>query len=166
MTSMGFPKVWDLINLFKDRCRSLGWKTSEIDDWVMCERKYHSFIWIRDVHPSTFVKLASKKRCIVQEGFSYRVVDASYTAWIFPQSPSRNLITSLAEDPQLSKRTAMYDLSGVYRGNPLCLKINKTDSIVFEEFENFLRRELGVRFELIGKEPPKGAEKTLLTRET
>lgn len=47
-------------------------------------------------------------------------------------------------DSELSKKTALYDLSEVYQGKPLCLKLNETDSLVFEEFEKFLKKTYGV----------------------
>jgi len=161
---MSFPKVWDIISLFKERCRFLGWETSKIDDWVMCGGKYHSFVWIRDVHPSTFVRLASKKRCIVQEGVFYRVVDAAYTAWVFPQDPPKGIIGTVVEDPQLSRRIALYDLSWVYRGKPLCLKVNKTDSVVFREFEKFLKKEVGIQIKLMEEETSEATEETVLAK--
>lgn len=48
------------------------------------------------------------------------------------------------ENPELSKRTAIYDLSWVYEGKLICLKLNETDSIVFREFERFLEERWGV----------------------
>jgi len=81
------------------------------------------------------------------------VVDVSYTAWLFPQSPPENLMQTVKEKPELSRRTAIYDLSLAYAGKPLCLKLNETDSTVFKEFEKFLEKELGVEVKPVHKMP-------------
>ncbi len=54
------------------------------------------------------------------------------------------MMRMVTENPELSKRTAIYDLSRAYSGKPLCLKLNETDSIVFREFERFLKEMWGV----------------------
>ena len=86
----------------------------------------------------------SKGKRAIREGQSYRVVDVSYTAWVFEQPPSKELIEKLLADPELSKRTAMYDLSGLSQGKTLCLKLNETSSKAFEEFERFLKEKYGI----------------------
>jgi len=159
---MVFPKVWDIISIFKHRCRSIGWRASEVDDWVMNRGRYHKFVWVHNVHPSTFLKLSSKKPCIVREGISYHVVNAAYIAWIFLKSPPKDILEKIVEDPQFSRRTALYDLSQIYRGRLLCLKINRTNSEVFEEFEKFLNEEMGVQIKLIEEENKRETEETVL----
>jgi hypothetical protein len=76
-------------------------------------------------------------------------VDVAYTAWLFSEAPSEELLQTVAENPELSKRTAIYDLSWAYSQKPLCLKLNQTDSRVFQEFENFLEKKWGVEFKQI-----------------
>jgi hypothetical protein len=139
------PKVWKLLDLFKDQCRLRGWKTSEHEDWVKTrDDEYHNFLWIQTVHPSTFEKIALNRKCAIREGISYKVVDVSCTAWLFPQGPPENLMQTFEENPELSRRTAIYDLSLAYAGKPLSLKLNETDSMVFQEFEKFLQEKLGI----------------------
>lgn len=79
---------------------------------------------------------------------SYRVVEASYTAWLFSETPSENLAKEISENPDFSKRVALYNLSPLLDGKNLSFRLNCTDSDVFEEFENFLEKEFKVRFEL------------------
>ena len=144
--ALSVPKVWELLNLFKERCQLKGWKTSEHEDWVKTGKEYHNFLWIRTVHPSTFEKIALNPKCAIREGVSYRVVDVSYTAWVFSQTPPQNLVDAVLNDAELCKKTAIYDLSCAYAGKPLCLKWNETDSEVFKEFEKFLEEKWGVKF--------------------
>ena len=145
MSSVFFiPKVWDLLKHFKNWCRSRGWKTSENEDWVMTDDDYHNFLWIRTIHPSTFEKVAANRKCAIRQGLSYKVVDVSYTAWLFPRTPPEELVQRVANSPELSRRTAIYDLSWAYEGKPVCVKLNETESPVFREFENFLKDKCGV----------------------
>lgn len=141
---LSIPKVWDLLRHFKDRCQSMGWKTSEHEDWVKTDDEYHNFLWIRTIHPSTFEKVATNRKCAVRQGLSYRVVDVSYTAWLFPRTPPEELVERVINNPELSRRTAIYDLSWAYEGKPVCAKLNETESTVFREFESFLMDKCGV----------------------
>ena len=152
--NLPIPKVWKLLDLFKGQCQLKGWKSSEHEDWVKTgDDKYHNFLWIQTVHPSTFEKIAVNHRCAIRKGVSYQVVNVSYTAWLFPQSPPENLMQMVKENPELSRRTAIYDLSSAYAGKPLCFKLNETDSTVFKEFEKFLETELGVEVKPVHKIP-------------
>ncbi|MGA3191914.1 MAG: hypothetical protein ABSD73_05300 [Candidatus Bathyarchaeia archaeon] len=144
---MVISRVWEILRKFKLFCISLGWKTSEGEDWVELEDNYHNFLWARDVHPSSFRRIALDKKCVVREGTSYRVVEASYTAWLFSQTPSEELVRTICENPAVSKNVALYDLSQVTKGKDLCVRLNNTDSQVFQEFEKFLQSELKVRVE-------------------
>ena len=151
--NLRIPKIWELLDRFKDKCQLRDWKTSEHEDWVKTgDDEYHNFLWVQTVHPSTFEKIATNHKCAIRKGVSYQVVDVSYTAWLFPQSPPKNLMQTVKETPELSGRTAIYDLSGAYTGKPICLKLNETDSIVFKEFEKFLE-ELGVKVKTVHKLP-------------
>ncbi|MEA2090150.1 MAG: hypothetical protein U9O89_05270 [Thermoproteota archaeon] len=142
---MKMPKVWNILNRFKDECQSRGWMASQKEDWVKTGEEYHNFLWARNVHPSTFEKVTSNQKCAVQEDKSYRVVDVAYTAWLFPENSPEDLIQTLKKNPKLSKRTAIYDLSWAYQDKPVCLKLNETSSSVFEEFERFLEKTWGVK---------------------
>jgi hypothetical protein len=150
---MKMPRVWEILRRFKETCRFHGWKTSENEDWIERDEEYHNFLWAKDVHLSSFKKIAANRKCIVREGLSYRVVDASYTAWLLSETPSDSLLQTVSENPDLSGRIALYDISPLLEGKSLCLKLNNTDSHVFEEFEHFLKNELKVRFRLFSQLP-------------
>jgi len=147
------PRVWEILKKFKDTCRGRGWKTSESEDWIKIDDKYNSFLWARDIHPSSFKRIVSNRKCVVQEGLSYRVVEASYTAWLFSETPSDTLVKTIFENPAFSDRIALYDLSPLLDGKNLCVKLNQTDSPVFEEFERFLRNDLKVKFKPLSSIP-------------
>jgi hypothetical protein len=153
---MTIPRVWELIGHFKDECHLKGWKTSKDEDWIKVDDEYHNFLWARSIHPSTFKRIVSACKCAIRHGVSYRVVKVTYTAWLFPESPSEVLVQTVANDPELSRRIAIYDLSNVYAGESVCLKLNETESKVFQEFENFLEKKWGVKlkpvFSLLKKE--------------
>jgi hypothetical protein len=148
---MKMPKIWEILKKFKDFCSFRGWKTSENEDWVETDDKYHNFLLARDVHPSSFKRIASNKKYAIQEGLSYRVVETSYTAWLLSETPSEGLVRTVFENPDYSKRIALYDLSPLFEGRNLCVKLNYTDSPVFEEFESFLKHELKVKVKPISK---------------
>lgn len=143
---MPIPRVWELVRSFKYECESRGWKVSEHEDWVKAGDKYHNFLWTRTVRPATLKKIAEQHKCAIKQGISYQVVDVDYTAWILSEAVSEEILQTVAENPELSKRTAIYDLSWSSSKKPLCLKLNKTDSGVFQEFENFLKKKLGFEF--------------------
>jgi len=143
---MTIPPVWELVGYFKDECHSRGWKTSENEDWIKINSEFHNFLWARNIHPSTFKKIVTAGKCAIKKGISYQVVNVAYTAWLFPEAPPEMLVHAVARDPKLAKRIAIYDLSNVYAGKPVCLKFNETDSKVFQEFENFLGKKWGVEF--------------------
>lgn len=143
MTS-SLPKVWELIKSFKCQCHERGWKTCENEDWIQVGNEYHNFLWTQTVHPSTFEKIALNNKCAIRKGPEYQVVDVSYTAWLFSQSPSEGLLEKFEEYPEIREQTAIYDLSGVYTTNPVCSKLNDTQSTVFKEFEMFLENKWGV----------------------
>jgi len=147
------PKVWELLDGFKCQCQLRGWKTSEHEDWVKIGDEYHNFLWTQTVHPSTFEKIAVNHKCAIREGISYHVVDVSYTAWLFPQGPPEGLLQIIKENPELSRRTAIYDLSWMYAGKPLCLKLNETKSRAFQEFERFLKEKWGVEVKPVQELP-------------
>ena len=144
---MKTSKVWEILRKFKELCRFRGWKTSESEDWVETDNKYHNFLLARNIHPSSFKSIAANRKCVVREGLSYRVVEASYMAWLFSETPPENLANIFLENPEFSKRVALYDLSPLTEGKNTCVKLNYTDSPVFQEFEKFLEKNLGVKIE-------------------
>ena len=133
------PKVWDLLGQFKEECRRKGWKTSTYQDTIKVGDEYHDFIGTRTTHTTTFQRIASRKKLAIPEGKSYRIVDVSYTAWVFQEPPPQQLVKTLSINPDLYKKTAIYDLSTVYKGKPYCLRLNETGSQAFEEFEKYLK---------------------------
>lgn len=139
------PKVWEILKKFKDLCSFHGWRTSESEDWIKIGDEYHSFLWARDVHPASFKKIVSSRKCVVHEGLSYRVVEASYTAWLFSETPSETLVKTVFENSDFFEKIALYDLSPLLKGKNTCVKLNNTDSPVFQEFEHFLKDELKVK---------------------
>jgi len=143
---MAIPRVWELIHSFKAECELRGWKISEHEDWVKAGDEYHNFLWIRTIHPSAFKKIASEHKSAIKEGTSYKMVDVAYTAWLLSEPPSMELLQAIAENPELSKRTALYDLSCACSSNSTCTKFNQTDSVIFKEFESFLEKKWGVHF--------------------
>lgn len=140
------PKVWELIRCFKNECKTQGYTASENEDWVHVGDEYHNFLWTRTIHPSSFTKIAKASKCAVKEGISYQVVDVAYTAWLFSQSPPEELFKTVMDNQNLSKKIAVYDLSGLHLSKPICIKLNLTESKIFKEFEDFLRTKWGVEF--------------------
>jgi hypothetical protein len=55
----------------------------------------------------------------------------------------------MEENPELFRKTAIYDLSCTHSEKSVCLKLNQTDSRVFQEFESFLEKKWGVRFKSV-----------------
>jgi len=143
---MFFPNVWDLVEMFKtERCRKI-WKIFEDEDLVNTGTEYHYFVWSRHIRPSTFRRVNKNLRFPIRDGASYRMVDVSYVAWITPEPVSERVTETLDEIPDLSRKIAMYDVSPMYMGRPVCLRINETNSVVFQEFERFLVEKYGVDF--------------------
>jgi hypothetical protein len=139
--------VWEILTRFKDLCRRRGWGTSETEDYVEVKNSYHNLVWIKDIHPSSFKRIATSNKCIVREGLTYKVVQPSYTAWLFSETPSESLARMVLENPALSCRTALYDLSSFQDGKSICSKLNCTESAVFKELEDFLKNELKVKLQ-------------------
>lgn len=144
---MSTSTIWDILRKFKALCSFRGWKTSESEDWIETDDQYHNFLWTRDVKPSTFERIVTDAKCVVKEGLSYRVVEVAYTAWLFSRTPSENLVKTVFENSDFSKRIALYDLSPLLVGKKICVKLNNTKSTVFQEFEKFLQEELNIKLD-------------------
>lgn len=120
---------------------------------MQTDEGFHNFLWTKGIAPSSFKRVTSERKCVIREVFAYRVVQASYTAWLFPQTPPEDLVRIVTENPDFSGRTAVYDLSLLLEGEKLCPRINNTESNVFQEFENFLKQKLHARFEQLPSHP-------------
>ena len=144
---MRMREVWSIVTKFKDLCKRRGWGTSESEDWVEVKNRYHNFVWVREVHPSSFKRIVNNNKCVVREDLTYRVVEPSYTAWLFSKTPSQNLIRTILENPGFSCKIAVYGLNNLLDGKNVCTKLNCTDSPVFKEFEEFLESEFEVTLE-------------------
>jgi len=146
---MAVPKVWEILCSFKCDCETLGWSVSENEDWVKAEGLYHNFLWIRTIRPAAVKEIALKHKCAIRKRSCYEIVDVAYIAWLLHETPSEELLQAFFDDPELSKRVALYDLSAVYSDEPICLRLNQTDSRVFMEFEKFLERKWKIKFKQI-----------------
>jgi len=142
---MLFPNIWELVEQFKGFCRSKGWNAYDYDDVIETEKGYHKFIWVRHPHPNTFKSIVMNPLCSIREGISYRIIGLSSMAWVLPETPSMSLWQVIKEAPSLSRTVAIYDLSRAYKGEPTCLKLNETKSVVLQEFEQFLNGEYGIK---------------------
>jgi len=63
------------------------------------------------------------------------------------------LISWIKENPELTQKTAIFDLSYVYTGKNICRKFNETKSNVFKEFEQFLEEEWDIEFKPVDEMP-------------
>ena len=152
--SLSLPKIWNLIDSFKEQCLLSGWETCETEDWVKtAEGEYHNFLWMQTIHPSTFERIASNRKCGIRRDRSYEVVDIAYIAWLFQERPSEFIILRVKENPELSEKMAIFDLSCAYLGENVCRKFNETDSMVFMEFEKFLEEEWSLELKPVDEMP-------------
>ncbi len=152
--TVSFPTIWSIIDCFKEHCRLSGWETCETEDLIKTEDgEYHSFLWTQTIHPSTFKRIASSRKCGIRRGVSYEVVDISYIAWLFQERPPEFLISQVKENPELTEIIAIFDLSGVYAGEKVCRKFNETESVVFKEFEQFLEENWEITFKPVDEVP-------------
>lgn len=154
------PIVWDLVKQFKRRCRLLGWWVSQYDDIIYVNGEYHNLLCAKRVYPKTFRVIArSHFHPLRENDMLYRLVNISYTAWIFQEKPHEDIFVIVAENENLRKHMAIYDLSETYSGRPICMKINETKSIVFQEFERFLKSEYHIN--MVNKLFPLRPERTI-----
>lgn len=131
-----------------------GWGTYETEDLVRTEDdKYHIFLWTKTIHHSTFERIAANRKCGIRCNGSYKVVDISYMAWLFQERPPEFLSSFIEENPELTQRIAIFDLTGAYTGETLCRRFNETESSVFEEFEQFLEDNWGIMFSPVNEMP-------------
>ena len=137
--NLSIPKIWNIVDRFKEQCRFCSWETSETEDWIKTEDgQYHNFLWMRTIHPSTFERITSNCKCGIRRDVSYEVVEIAYIAWLFQERPPEFIISRVKESPELSEKMAIFDFSCAYLGENFCKKFNETASTVFMEFEKFL----------------------------
>ena len=160
-----FPKVWELLERFKEVCRDRGWKISDNEDIIEIENEYHNFIGASATYPSTFEKVAASRKKAVRNGKSYHPIEVSYIAWVFQKRPSEQLLKTLTDDPKLTRNTALYDLSSIYQGQRQCLGLNQTKSLAFKRFEKFLKEKYGVETKPL-YEPQRREPKTFKSKLT
>ena len=140
-------RICEILNSFKRVCRMQGYRTSESEDWVELDDDYHNFLLTRNVTSYSFKTIISNRKCVVRKGLPYSVVEPSHLAWLFSEVPSEDLFRTVLQNPDFSKRIAIFDFSPLLNGKNLCIKLNNTDSPVFQEFEVFLQTELKVKVE-------------------
>ena len=141
-------KVWELLNHFKNQCKGQNWKISEHEDWIRTnDGKYHNFLWVQSIQPSTFDKICADFKVAIKSNISYQVRSVSYVAWLFINSPSEELLRKVEQNSVYSKKIAIYDLSQAFTGKLLCRTLNQTGSKVFKKFERFMEEELGINVE-------------------
>jgi hypothetical protein len=133
-------KIWEIVKRFKRRCQSKGWQVIEREDIIKRNGEFHNILWIRKIQPSTFKSVAAKETSTIQEDTSYRPIDVAYNAWICAKPLSDSVKQTIARNPELLDRNAVYDLSQIC-ANGVAGKLNKTGSEVFQEFESFLKGE-------------------------
>ncbi len=143
---MPVPSLSEVVQSFKRECESEGWSVSQYEDWIRVGNEYHNFLWTRTVHPTTFKKIAEEHKCALRLGALYHVVNVHYTAWLFSESPPEEILRVIEENPDLFRGTAIYDMSWINSDTPLCVKLNRTESQVYQEFERFLEKTWKVKF--------------------
>ncbi len=163
---MRMCKIWDILKEFKNECASLGWQTSENEDWVKADNVFHNFLLSKNVRTSSFEKIVTNGKCVIREETSYHVVEPAYTAWLFSEEPSKNLIMSINENSKRVNKIALYDLSPTLEGQAFCFKLNHTGSHVFREFENFLKKKLNVKIKPFPVDPHESLRDTTIIMET
>lgn len=139
------PVIWDLIKQFKRQCKLMGWWASLYEDIVYADGEYHNFFCAKKVYPKTFRVISLSSLYPVRENdMIYRLVSVSYVAWILQEKPPEDIFKMLDEDQRMRRRVAVYDLSEAYSEKPVCIRLNETNSVVFREFERFLKEEYNI----------------------
>lgn len=129
---------WDFMEKFKHACKIRGWKVFEREDIVDENGRYHQIVLVHQIHFETFRRVTTSFHRFIRERETLNMIDISYIAWISQNPIPESVLDFLAAEPRLLSRIALYDLSLLDRGRNVCLKINETDSVVFQEFERFL----------------------------
>ena len=154
----------EIINRFKEHCNKFkGWQTYKNVNLVQVKNSYHRLIWIYNLMPGTFKSAVKDHLCTIQitpvefEPFDYvngcvfkecpfRTVKLQFMAWVLPKQPEKYIVKFLEKRLRLQERVALYDLSRFFDDMPIIAKLNRTKSIVFDEFEKFLISYYGAEF--------------------
>lgn len=154
----------EIINRFKEHCNKFkGWQTYRSVNLVQVKNSFHRLIWIGNLMPETFKSAVKDHLCTIQispvrfEPFDYvngyvseecpfRTVKLQFMAWVLPKQPKKCIVKFLEKRPRLQERVALYDLSRFFDDMPIIAKLNRTKSIVFDEFEKFLISYYGAEF--------------------
>lgn len=151
------PETCDLMHTFKEHCSSKNWKVYNNGDVVEVDHEYHKFFWIRIPSIVTVKNIVLHAICPLCEDDSYRLITPTYMAWVLPEAFSEKAWSCLLHTtPELFKTIAFYDLGRVYSdGESQGVKLDETNSIVFHEFERFLKKKYGVVFTPLPQSQPR-----------
>ena len=142
-------KIWHILDEFKEHCKLKAWDIHEKDDIIEAENKFHRFIWTYRLYPNTFRRVVMHPSYPIQEGIHSRTVRISYVAWLLLKNPSASIWQVFGEIPDITKRVALYNVSSALAGGNECQKLNETNSVVFAEFEQFLKTVYGMKLKPI-----------------
>ena len=139
-------KIWEVVNKFEDwACQRKDYKVIRSCDLIQEKGEYYKFMWTPNFRTETFKKILSKQSCSLGNHLSYKTVKPSYMVWILNETPKALVWELIKKTPCLSKRVAIYAIHTLFGEMPTCLKLNETHTNVLDDFENFLKTELGVR---------------------
>jgi len=144
-------KIWSILDEFKEYCKLKAWNIHEKEDIIEAENECHRFIWTKYLYPNTFKRVVTHRLYLIHEGIYSKKVRISYMAWLLLENPPIPVRRMINEMPGITKRVAIYDVSPTLTGRHECQKLNETNSVVFAEFEQFLKTEYGMKFKPIKK---------------
>jgi len=135
------PSMLNLLDRFMSHCRKKGWSVGEYQDFVEKDGEYRVFFFIKRIFPRLREIFTEDKWSIFEEN-SHKSSSVKYRAFIFEEKPPNELVKTLKEDPTLSRNIAIYYLSQLNNDQIICEAWNSTGDSVFDEFEEFLKKEL------------------------
>jgi hypothetical protein len=145
-------KIWEVVDKFEDWAyQKKDWKVIKGYDLIKEKNEYYKFIWTSNFHTDTFKKILSIQSCSLGNHRSYKSVKPSFLVWILNETPKPVVWGLIKEAPCLSKRVAIYAINTSFGEIPHCLKLNETHTNVLDDFENFLKTELGIRVKVYFK---------------
>jgi len=142
-------KIWNLLEEFKEYCKRRDWNIHGKVDVIEVGNEFHRFIWTSHLYPNTFRRVVTHPSYYIQEGVYGRMIRISYVAWLLLKDPSISLMKMISEMPSITKRVAIYNVSSALTGRRECQRLNETNSVVFAEFERFLKTKYKMKFKLI-----------------
>jgi len=134
------PTPLSLVEGFFQHCREMGWITGEFLDFVKHEDKYYCFVWVKSSYQGRIPEILMDDRSSILEEGGYGVRRLHFKALIFQEPPPSSVVSAVAGNSELSDRVAIYDLSPLYKGEEVCKCLNETGTLVYQEFEDFLRK--------------------------